>query len=335
MACEHPRRIINRRYVDMTATDLIEYSELNFGMRFPPDYWLEVPCGYCHSCQKSENNQYRIRLMYEIRDYPNESCLFVTLTFDDENLARFGKDPNKAVRLFLDRLRKQYGKQIRHWFIGEYGTLHGRPHYHGILFGVPEELRVTYLVDSVVPDPKDPDKFVFVHAGDHPLISAAWKYGFVFVGYVSDETCGYITKYLTKSLNDKKRRPRVITSFGIGSSYLKSDEAVLHKQPGKYQTTMTLNGFPQAMPRYYYNKIFTDVDKQNIALERYLCPPPFSWQGVEYPSKEKRDRARSVTFEQNKNLGLTPLEPPLTRKNQSSLERFKNLMLNFETEFAL
>lgn len=333
MACERPKKIVNRRYVGMSATDIKEYAQNTYGLLFPPDYYLEVPCGFCHSCQKSENNQYRIRLMYEIRDFPENSCLFVTLTFDNENLGRFETDYNKAVRLFLDRLRKQYGKQIRHWFIGEYGTLKGRPHYHGILFDVPKELQVTYLTDTVVPHPKKPDEYVYVHAGDHPLIRAAWQYGFVFVGYVNDATCGYITKYLTKSINGKRRRPRVISSFGIGKSYLNTDEAQLHKQGLKYQTTMTLGGYPQALPRYYFNKIFTDRDKENIVLDRYLNPPPFSWQGVTYPTRRDRDRVRSATYDQNVRLDLTPTEAPPTNKVEHSFDRFKELIESFETNF--
>ena len=139
--------IVNRRYVGMTNAEIVDYARIFYGCFWPPDYILEVPCGYCHSCQKSYNNQYRIRLLYELRKYPPGTCLFVTLTFDDDNLKKFSKDTNKAVRLFLDRLRKDYGKQIRHWFVCEFGTLYGRPHYHGILFNVPQA-----LIDGYSPD---------------------------------------------------------------------------------------------------------------------------------------------------------------------------------------
>ena len=143
----------------MSFNEVVDYAELNYGMVWPPDYIVEVPCGYCFSCQKSSNNQYRIRLMYEIRKWPPNTCLFVTLTFDDENLMKYQDNPNKAVRLFLDRMRKRFGKQIRHWFIGEYGSLKGRPHYHGILFNVPRELSTVYSV---------------AHPGDHPVVRELW-----------------------------------------------------------------------------------------------------------------------------------------------------------------
>lgn len=291
----------------MNARELREYSELHFGMRSPPDYWLSVPCGYCHSCQKSANNQYKIRLLYELRNQDPAKCLFITLTFNDENLARFSSDYNKAVRLFLDRLRKCYNRQIRHWIIGEFGSLRGRPHYHGILFDVPSELL---------------DFGNVFHAGDHELLSRFWSYGFVFVGYVSDATCGYITKYLTKSINGKKIRPRIITSKGIGASYLDSDDAKLHKDGTALRPLMHINGFPQALPRYYYNKIFTDFDKENIALDRYISPPPFTWQGKIYFTEVSRDRARFNSYLQNLSLGLTPCEAPPSRRVERSDDRF-------------
>lgn len=312
MACEQPKSIVNRRYVDMTYNEVIDYAKVNYGTFWPPDYVLEVPCGYCHSCQKSYNNQYRIRLMYEVRRWPPNSCLFVTLTFDDDNLKKFSKDTNKAVRLFLDRLRKDYGKQIRHWFVCEFGTLNGRPHYHGILFNVPQELIDGYSFD--VP-------------GHHPLLASRWQYGFVFVGYVSDETCSYITKYVTKSINGDKVRPRVIASFGIGENYLDTDEARLHKIGDKYQPSMLLNGFPQAMPRYYYNKVFTEVDKQNMVLDRYIHPPAeFSWQGQKFASKFDQVMQRNATLELNKSAGLTPTSPLPSSPRVSSFDKFKQLI---------
>lgn len=298
MACERPRRIVNRRYKDMTRREIYEYSQLVYGLMWPPDYILDVPCSYCHSCQKSYNNQYRLRLLFECRKPCDSGCinLFVTLTFNDEFLEKFASDTNRAVRLFLDRMRKRYGKQVRHWFIGEYGTLKGRPHYHGILFNCPREIGNSAYGH---------------HPGQNLELESVWKYGFVFVGYVNDSTCSYITKYLTKSINGDKVRPRVISSKGIGLSYLDSDEARLHRlSVDSYQPFVVLNGFRQAMPRYLYNKIFTDIDRQNMVLQRYLDPPQvFEWQGVRYYDRSAYQSARLSTYRYNVSLGLTPSQP--------------------------
>ena len=144
---------------------------------------------------------------------------------------------------------------------------------------------------------------------------------------VSDETCSYITKYVTKSINGDKVRPRVITSHGIGENYLNTDESRLHKIGDKYQPSMLLNGFPQAMPRYYYNKVFAEVDKQNIILDRYINPPvEFSWQGQKFASKFDQVMQRRSTLELNKSTGLTPFAPLPSSPRVSSFDRFKQLI---------
>ena len=90
---------------------------------------------------------------------------------------------------------------------------------------------------------------------------------------------------------------------------------------------MLLNGFPQAMPRYYYNKIFTEVDKQNMVLDRFIRPPvEFSWQGQKFASKFDQVMQRRSTLELNKFAGLTPISPLPSSPRVSSFDRFKQLI---------
>lgn len=311
--------IKNPRYKDMTNAEISNYAREIYGMFWPPDYKLEVPCGHCLTCQKSENSSYRIRLMYEIRRWPANSCLFVTLTFNDENLKRFSSDPNQAVRLFLDRMRKNVGKQVRHWFIGEYGSLNGRPHYHGILFNVPENYIQEVTNDS---------------HGSHATIERLWSYGFVFVGYVNDKTCSYITKYLTKSLNNGRVRPRVISSKGIGSNFVGSDAAKLCKIGSEYQPFIMMEGYKYALPRYYREKIFSDIDRQNMILDRYL-DPHYYWQGKEYPDEESLREARRQTNETNLSLRLSSKTSFPSRKRESLISKIQKRISSCKTEFDL
>jgi hypothetical protein len=131
MSCENPLHLPNPRYRNWSAIDRLEYARSCFGLDFLPDKYIEVPCGMCQACEKRRMFDFRVRLMYELSVHPFSA--FVTLTFDDASLSRFRDDPNKAIRLFLDRVRKTYGKQVRHWICAEYGTLRDRLHYHGIL----------------------------------------------------------------------------------------------------------------------------------------------------------------------------------------------------------
>lgn len=240
MPCLNRRRIVNRRYVNMPKSDYLSFCNRVFSADTAPDYYVYVPCGYCSYCQKKRSRDYSFRLINEFSRYKNS--LFVTLTFDNSNLEKFRSDTNKAVRLFLDRCRKRYGKALRHWFVCEYGSLNGRPHYHGIIFNTPS------LSDSIVSD-----------------LNSLWSYGFIYVGYVDERTCRYISKYVTKGASLGKRAPRVLSSPGIGLSYLDDSTISLHRRidpdTGLFLNFYSLYGKSIPLPRYYSNYLYT-VDER-------------------------------------------------------------------------
>ena len=78
----------------------------------------------------------------------------------------------KAIRLCLERIRKQTSKSIKHWFITELGhEKTERLHLHGIVWGI----------------------------GTDKLITDKWNYGITFTGFfVNEKTINYITKYMLK-----------------------------------------------------------------------------------------------------------------------------------------
>lgn len=99
----------------------------------------------------------------------------------------FGETVRKRdVQLFLKRLRfklqdsvfykqvrvAQIAREVRYFVCAEYGDENGRPHYHGILFGVsPLEL---------------------------PVIQEAWSKGIVDVGTAEHRSMCYVSGYLVK-----------------------------------------------------------------------------------------------------------------------------------------
>lgn len=289
MSCERPLSIINPRYKGLTKLERYQYAEETWGTPSPPDEYIEVPCGHCRGCEKSNQYAYSMRLMYELHSHPPGSCLFVTLTFDKNSLEKFNDNLNKPVLRFLDVLRKKYGKSIRHWFVCEFGKLKGRPHYHGILFNCPKEILSAFHSYKV---------------GCNLIIDKYWKYGITFTGYVSDETCKYVSKYVSKSLNGRNIRPRIISSTGIGLSYLDTPEAELHKNNGLCNPLILVGGVPMALPRYYYNKIFSFIDRQNMALDRYI-DGKFYWKGIAYDSQRERDQVRALSYFSNVQNGLS------------------------------
>lgn len=223
---------------------------------------------------------YQIRLLYEIARYPN--TLFVTFTFDDENLKRFENDPNRSVRLFLDRVRKRFGKSVRHWFCAEFGTLHGRLHYHGLLFNIEPFF-----------DPKE--------------LESLWSYGFINFQLADDKAAKYVSKYVTKSYSNGKKPPRVISSKGIGAGYLDPKNVGFHVgKDGVYRPYLLYGSFKVPLPRYYYSKVFSEDDKINMLIDRTLNPPPMIVNGEKYYTEREYREALYLYHKSQVDLGLSP-----------------------------
>ena len=280
MACENPIRMLNPAYKDDNDRLFwLEYYRKTYKYFGLPDEYIEVPCGKCHSCKKDRLNSWRLRLNAECHRYPDSH--FITLTFDDEYLRKFGKHPNKAVRLFLDRLRKYYGKGIKHFIIGEYGERKHRFHYHGILFNC-SKLNADEL---------------------HKI----WKYGFVYLGYVNEKTANYVCKYLTKddkNPNSLVKLPRIIASHGIGESLV--DEYKDSPIYTLYKPYITLNnGGKLKLPRYIVDKLYDIEDKIRMKIINSEKPFERFLDGVKYTDELEYIIARKKKFDINVSLGLS------------------------------
>lgn len=290
MSCERPLRIPNPRYACCIGAEnfdqskaydgvtIQDYCETYFGYRGrPPDEFIDVPCGKCFSCHKSRMNGWRIRLLNEVNLYPNS--VFITLTFDNYNLSKFRDNPNKALHLYLDRLRKKYGKQIRHFFIPEYGDQNKRLHYHGILFNYPMETL-------------DPE-----------IVRKEWKYGFVFVGWCNEKTCNYIVKYITKD-SPTGKAPRLVVSIGIGESFVHTQGKYLYHRSTPY---LAVNGFPRIpLPRYYLTKIWTDYERVQLQIKSMLEPYERFVDGIKYTDVPSFKSALSRYSAKQISIGLSP-----------------------------
>lgn len=334
MPCENPLTIVNPRYKGLSFSDLREKTLSRFGLYLdkPPDYEITVPCGVCHSCRKKRLQNFRLRLMYEFSEC--KSAVFVTLSFNDLALEEYKDNYNKAVCQFMDALRKKFGKELRHFFVMEYGKDNlyidrngnqqcgtRRPHFHGLIFNID---RIDfYLYESVwnrgngrIRSPDIPYNGFFKNPR-----------GLLFVEAVRDpaKCASYICKYLTKEYSKDRVTPRVITSRGLGAQYLSAGNVNRHRR--ELDTTLTVNGFPFSLPQYYRNKIFTDEDKINIVLDRYLSNEPFKRvvNGREYYSEDTYKQALKVFHQKQISLGLSPTPrevffmPKAKRKHKKSI----------------
>lgn len=203
-------------------------------------------------CRQQKQRQWLVRMNEELRQEPN--AYFITLTIDDKSYSELSNTYNttdnneiatKAIRLCLERIRKQTGKSIKHWFITELGQEKTeRLHLHGIVWGI----------------------------GTDKLITNKWNYGITFTGFfVNEKTILYITKYMTKI--DEKHKDfigKVLCSKGIGAGYIKRDDAKKHTyKPGKTIETYRLrNGAKINLPVYYRNQLFTENERELLFIDK-------------------------------------------------------------------
>ena len=213
-------------------------------------FYIPVKCGCCIECRKEKQREWRVRLEEELR---SNFGYFTTLTISPEHIKKletntglkWEENPNeiatKALRLFLERVRKDTGKSIKHWCVTELGENNDRIHLHGIFFGQKSA----------------------------ELIRKHWKYGFVFIGYTcNSRSVNYMTKYMLKvDIKHPTFKQIVLASKGIGSGYFDRLDYLWQKQNYKNINVATYtfrNGTKMAMPKYYKNKIFTEKEREKM-----------------------------------------------------------------------
>lgn len=261
MPCLHPKTILNPRYKEGGWKKRIIYCRDYFGFEnsilqrepngslswYPPDYYIQVPCGRCSECRKSKRNGWSIRLMKEIRCH--KECIFVTLTIDNAHYEQICENPKRALMLYIDRLRKSLGFRPRYFFVSELGDDTERLHFHGIFFGTSKKTL------------------------SFALQRKKWKYGVSWLGYCNDATANYIVKYMLKDTKDYK--PFVLCSNGIGSSYV--TEKTIEKHINGFDPIFYINhcGVKYPLPPYYRNKMFSDELKALFLVNRLNDFTPF------------------------------------------------------------
>ena len=204
--------------------------------RFEPDT-LIIPCGKCDECKLDYAREWSVRCQCEASLWNDN--YFVTLTYDDEHLPealpvttwteqdkddfynlcdssddsvlfedilfdKLQENRQLGCELFMNPLVPNHLKQflkslrqhmkrnynldnIRFFACGEYGTKSLRPHFHIILFNCPIYDLQLYKQNRGNP--------LYVSQ----TLSDIWHKGYVVIGKVSAESCGYVARYNCKS----------------------------------------------------------------------------------------------------------------------------------------
>lgn len=208
---------------------------------------LTVPCGKCGACRHNRRVEWSFRLKEEYKNSLNG--WFVTLTYNENNLrineCGFPTLVKKDIQLFNKRIRKEndkhWSEKTRFYIVGEYGTKTERPHYHGLYFNL-HSIVVNNLVNH-------------------------WNHGTVKIGTITEASIHYMTKYhVNKRViedDGSERLPEfamMSRNPGIGKSYVDKSGSWNLDNGNVYVMN---NGYPQRMPRYYKEKIFS---KQQLEL---------------------------------------------------------------------
>lgn len=252
MPCYHPLSGWRARRKNPNGKRSIVFTKSQgFG-----DMAVSIPCGVCIGCRLEHSRQWAIRCMHEAQMHEN-NC-FVTLTYSEDKLPPNGTLVKRDFQLFMKKLRKKYGKNIRFYMAGEYGPKLSRPHYHACLFGVDFSDKTLWKVER----------------GNNIYISddlaSLWGNGFVTIGEVTFETAAYTARYCTKKIRgkDAKAHYEKINSETGEVIDLQPEFALMSRRPGigrpwleKYETDVfpsdfvIVNAHEVKPPKYYTNQL--------------------------------------------------------------------------------
>lgn len=215
-----------------------------------------VPCGKCALCRDQRSNMWSFRMKKQMMYERDTFGIFVTLTYNDENLPRsnFGCVTlrRRDFQLFMKRFRKQIEVPLKVIYCGEYGESTNRPHYHAVISGFPVSMCFHEL---------------------QKLVEDCWHHGFVLVKACDGEVAKYVTKYSLKDLSrdalyyEQRGMEKPFRQFsrGIGLEYFKVNEKQIKKdgfcRDGKFKVLI---------PKYFKDKFMASKKDKLEDAERLL-----------------------------------------------------------------
>ena len=246
---------------------------------------IQLPCGQCVTCRLERTRQWAVRITHEAQLH--EHNYFGTFTYNE------GHCPDSLIHKhfqdFLKRLRKR--QQVRYFMCGEYGDIHGRPHFHAALFGL-----------------QIPDLKYYKGEGDKTLYTSQymekiWGQGFCTFGSVTYESAAYVASYITKKIIISNKSPDKLLDHYV-------DQATgLIREPEYARMSLK-----PAIAKNWFQKFSTDVTNyDHVIISGREQKPPRYYDKITSPeiltlNKEKRKIKAQNTESQNSKLQLQSLE---------------------------
>lgn len=240
-----------------------------------------LPCMKCIGCKLKKSQEWSNRIAHE--KYFYELSVFLTLTYNNQNLPKNNHLVHEHFQLFIKRLRRKmeydHKKQnpdcteypkIKYYMCGEYGDQSGRAHYHAIILGV---------------DFPDKKKHSQGKSGIWQYVSKTlddlWGMGFCTIGSVTQESAAYTARYIMKkqyeeqknaalharkSITAQKKQadtppaPYMVCSKGFGKRFYEKYGDQIHAR----DSVINHKGKENPVPRYYDN-LLAVRDPQKLA----------------------------------------------------------------------
>lgn len=221
-------------------------------------------------CRLAYSREWAIRITHE-QQMHERSC-FLTLTYDDNHLPRYGQLVKSDLQDFFKRLRYYLGP-FRYVACGEYGELKRRPHFHAAIFGL------DFAADRIEYGEGIRGDKLYVS----PLLHRIWSNGSLeqqTIGSLTFESAAYISRYITKRISGVGASPAplacnpdtgelvmpnpefLLSSKGIGKSWFRE---YFFSDVFPHARVITSQGTPAPVPRYY-KEMLKDIGA-DLALE--------------------------------------------------------------------
>lgn len=294
MPCYHPVQGYRARVVNRETGKRAVVFNVRDGFRDLP---VTVPCGRCIGCRLEKSRQWAVRMMHEASLHDENS--FVTLTYDDAHLPRFGSLDRDAFPKFMKRLRKAIQPlRVRYFHAGEYGGAFGRPHYHACLFGFGFPDRTAWTTRNGLP----------VYRSQ--LLEELWPSGLSEIGSLTFESAAYVARYVVaKKLGKQAEAAYEVVDYSSGEvlGRREPEYATMSRRPGiaaewfeKYHgdvypdDRVVVRGKEAKPPRFYDKKLEQMEPRiaRAIALARRIARNPSEETPERLEVREKVAQAR-------------------------------------------
>lgn len=168
---------------------------------------FNVPCGYCQGCRMRRIKDWsdRLNIVEQYMSFQGFPSSFMLWTYDDDKLPSRGVEL-KDVQDFMKRFRQKIKRDklpVHPWFkyaiVSEYAPESYRPHYHGILLGVPNSCE--------------------------RAIQECWPHGFVFSKPVLRGGIRYVLKYMDK-MRSPAQEKTLAEKMGLNPCFFRKSQGI-------------------------------------------------------------------------------------------------------------